>query len=208
MEIKDFVEKIKSDCEKNGVKTLILDETHVPYLNTDMKVNGYFSDYPDKVLACATKKPVEDWITILAHESSHMDQSVENSDVWKKLVDSRIGTKDVYDFIDEWINGKEFTQNQLDTFFKIAINTELDCEKRTVEKLKKYELPVNIEEYIQNANAYVYFYLIIQKYRKWYIAGKEPYRIKEITSEMPTNFNNDYNILPENLEKLYVKYCF
>jgi len=207
--VNKLIEDTENTCIQNNIKLILSDTTHVPYLETSvMMVNGYFSDFPKGILACAIQKPLKDWITILAHESSHMDQYIENCPAYKKLVESRQGAKDVYDLIDEWINGREFSQQELDSFFKIAIDTELDCEKRTVEKLKKYNIPVDLVEYVQNANAYVMFYTYIKKFRKWYIVGKEPYRVSEVLSKMPTNFNNDYYTLTPEREELYTKYCF
>lgn len=89
-----------------------------------------------------------------------------------------------------------------------TIGVELDCEKRTIEKAKKYNLPVNIKEEIQKANSYILFYTFVKESRKWNTPGKAPYQIREVWSKMPDTFEIDYAQIPEDIRELYRKYCY
>jgi hypothetical protein len=91
--------------------------------------------------------------------------------------------------------------NNIDNEIRTSIIVEVDCEKRTVEKIKKYGLDsiINIDEYIQKSNAYVLFYLWMRKNRKWYTIGKEPYNIPDVVSVMPKTFDIDYTELSPDI---------
>jgi translation elongation factor EF-1beta len=130
-----------------------------------------------------------------------MDQWVEKVPEWTENVGM--------DNIEKWLNGDDsVNMNNIDNEIRTSIIVEVDCEKRTVEKIKKYGLDsiINIDEYIQKSNAYVLFYLWMRKNRKWYTIGKEPYNIPDVVSVMPKTFDIDYTILDSNIEKTYDAY--
>jgi hypothetical protein len=133
-----------------------------------------------------------------------MDQWLENSKFW---INNFIDGKEAIDYIDEWISGKDFSQDELDKFFSAAIGVEHDCEMRSVRKIEEYELPLIKSEEIQKANSYILFYSVIKETRKWYLPGKAPYLIKDVWSKMPKTFDIDYSIVPEDIKELYNKYC-
>jgi hypothetical protein len=204
--IEKFIEDLKQTCKENNIDIILSEDTHVDYPNSDMRVNGYFTDKPTPRLATAIGKPEEQWVEILIHESSHMDQYLENIDAWKNLFVTE--DKDATDLMDEWLSSKiELDDEELNRIIGLSQNIELDCEKRSIEKIKKYGISVDVDKYIQKANAYVYFYSIIKKYRKWYKPGKEPYNTIEVYEKLPNHFDNDYENIPMEIEELYVKYC-
>lgn len=202
--IDKFIQTVRETCIRNNIEFRLEDKTHIEYLTGEL-VNGYFVEYPKPILACATKKDLKDWTGILAHESSHMDQYIEKCPAW---INNFIGKKESCEFINEWCNGIELSSKEINIYIEKSINVELDCEKRTVEKIKEYNLPLSVDEYVKNANAYILFYLVVKKYRKWYIPGKEPYRIKEILDLMSPKFDMNYKVMNRDLEKSFIKYCF
>ena len=130
-----------------------------------------------------------------------MDQWVEKVPEWTE--------NGGMDNIEKWLNGDDtVNMNNIDNEIRTSIIVEVDCEKRTVEKIKKYGLDsiINIDEYIQKSNAYVLFYLWMRKNRKWYTIGKEPYNIPDVVNVMPKTFDIDYTILDSNIEKTYDTY--
>lgn len=204
-EIQKLINDTKKQAEDNGVQIILSQEKTVPYIVGDIQVSGYFVDYGNPRLAVAMGKPLKDWVMILAHEGSHMDQWIEDSPYW---TDNFINGRESVEYIDEWCAGKEFTEEEVDNFIKRSIGVELDCEKRTIEKAKKYNLPVNIKEEIQKANSYILFYTFVKESRKWNTPGKAPYQIREVWSKMPDTFEIDYAQIPEDIRELYRKYCY
>ena len=200
-----LLEDTKIKCEKHGVKFVTTDTDHVQYPVGNVPVSGYFVDYGKPELGVAIGRPVEVWSATLAHESSHMDQWLEKSKYW---TGNYIDGKEAVDYLDEWISGTEYTTEEIDTYVKAAIGVEWDCERRTVQKIKEYNLPLDPIEETQKANSYILFYTLLKETRKWNKPGKAPYLIKEVWSHMPKTFDMDYSVVPENLKELYLKYCF
>lgn len=195
--IDNLINDIKDKCDKLKVKMLLENEEKVNLPGGDnMKSSGYF-DSDEKILAVGTKKPLNDWIIILIHESCHMDQWSENSKIWQEYMNCE------YD-IWGWLEGTvELNEKELKLGIQASRNLELDCEKRASEKIKFYNLEniINIDEYIQKSNSYILFYNYMLKYKKWY--NKPPYEIREIINIMPKTFDIDYDDLTEEIEKLY-----
>ena len=197
-----FIRDIKKDCEKHNVEFILSKTKNVPYGETGYPVSGYFIDYGKPRLGVAIGCPDDMWIPILAHESSHMDQWIEKSPFW---INSFIDGKEAVDHIELWVNGKEYNEEELNKIFNAAIDVELDCEKRTIEKIKKYNLPINIEIEIQKANCYPWLYIMIKRLRKMEKVSPLP---REIWSKCPDIFIMDYNYIPPTIRDLYTKYAF
>ena len=198
--VKVFIEDLKIYTKENNIKLVLSPEKGVKFSEGGILCNGYFDDITS-TLACALGKDVSQWLVILLHESCHMDQWVEKVPEWTENVGM--------DNIEKWLNGDDsVNMNNIDNEIRTSIIVEVDCEKRTVEKIKKYGLDsiINIDEYIQKSNAYVLFYLWMRKNRKWYTIGKEPYNIPDVVNVMPKTFDIDYTILDPNIEKEYDTY--
>ena len=198
--VKVFIEDLKIYTKENNIKLVLSPEKGVQFSEGGIMCNGYFDDITS-TLACALGKDVSQWLVILLHESCHMDQWVEKVPEWTENVGM--------DNIEKWLNGDDsVNMNNIDNEIRTSIIVEVDCEKRTVEKIKKYGLDsiINIDEYIQKSNAYVLFYLWMRKNRKWYTIGKEPYNIPDVVNVMPKTFDIDYTILDPNIEKEYDTY--
>jgi hypothetical protein len=203
---KTIIDDITKKANENGVKLLLPETNTVPYV-TGSEVSGYFVDNGNPILACAIGGDIKRWGPILAHESSHMDQWIENCSAW---TNNYYKGREAVDWLDEWCQDKvKFSDAEVDDLIERAIGVELDCEKRTIEKEKKYNLPVNIEEEIQKSISYILFYRFLKESKKWNSPGKAPYLIKEIWSLMPKSFDEiDFKTVPENIKEAYYKYCY
>lgn len=206
MEISSIIKDIENQCKLNNIKIIYGEGSTIPYPHTGFPVSGYFIDYGNPTLAVAKGKPIKDWLMILLHESSHMDQFIEKSKYW---TENFINDKESVEYIDEWINGKNFKKEDIEKFTKKSIDVELDCEKRTIAKLKKYNVDIfNIGEETQKANSYIIFYNIVKEFRKWNAVGKAPYQIKEVWSKMSTKFDMNYDFVNNDIKEIYLRYCF
>lgn len=203
--IDNLINDIRDSAEKNGVNVILEDTETIPYIIGGFPCSGYFVDYGKPTLGVAMKKPVEEFIMVLCHESCHMDQWIEKSDAWNN---NFINGKEAVEWIDEWCGGLELSDSELERAVIAARGVELDCERRTINKAIKYKLPINIKEEIQKANSYILFYTMIKDTRKWNVPGKAPYQIKEVWSQMPATFDIDYTIVPDDIKELYNKYLF
>lgn len=166
----------------------------------ELKSNGYFCD-ETKVLAISVHKPLNQWLPILVHEYSHFlqyqDFLKKKSTIWKI-------SKPAYNMFFEWLSHEtDLPKKELESCCNQALTLELDCERRAINLIKKFNLPLNVEDYAQRASAYVYFYSFVKQVRKWYKIGKEPYNNKKIVHKMPKNLNGRYTVFPKKLFNLY-----
>lgn len=174
-----LIADIVLSCVKNKIIFIMSDKDYV--MADGIKCSGY---YDDTVLSIATGK--EDWIDVLVHESCHMDQSLEKIDIWSKG-DSGIRK------IDKWLkNNKAYSDKSIKTAFRDTVLLELDCEKRTVKKFKKYKVPLDEKNYIKKCNAYLFSYWGSYRAKKWILF---PYNNPKIVSKMPSKFlsKEEYN---------------
>lgn len=185
-----FIAHVKAECKYYGIK-LELRKTKYLVLEKRIKCGGYF-DETRKVLVVATK--TTSWFAILVHEFAHLTQWVDNCKPWQELGNS-------LEKVSDWLNGKEV--RGIKTALAKARDLELDNEKRTVKLIRKWNLPIDIKEYTQKANAYVQLYNWMYYTRRWCSVKNSPYRNSAIYKEMPSTFRMNYKIMPEKYKKLY-----
>ena len=182
--IAGFLRYIGWKTAQLSVEFRLVDAPSVPYNgNPEIPVSGFFVAQPTPVLGVAIGKEPEEWLEILAHESSHMDQWAENSPAWTGNIMS--DGREAVDWIDEWISGKELSQEVLEKAVVAAKAVELDCEVRTISKIRSFSLPLLVEKYAQRANAYVHFYSHVAKTRTWNETGRAPYQLEEVWGKAP-----------------------
>ena len=133
---------------------------------------------------------LDSWLALLAHESSHMDQHIEEADVWNN---TSIGYLDTEGIIDSWLDYHiELTPKHLTNYIDKLVACELDCEKRAVSKMKKYKLPVDIKDYIKKSNTTLYLYEVIKTTRAWVKPGNGPLSKPDIMDLIPDTFQKTY----------------
>jgi hypothetical protein len=175
-----FISDLVITLISNGITVKLDYDVYSTYEDGKQKIycEGWFDD---KSLICSTKHPLEFWVPVFAHEFCHYLQ-------WKEK--SSLYTKPKTDFIvDAFIDGKKAEKTKLERAIYKVQTMELDCEKRSVELMKNYNLPFDFDRIIQRANAYIYFYSIAIELGDWYKTS--PSLIKEIVNRMPAVFLSD-----------------
>ncbi len=195
---------------QHGVEVILSPTETVRYGEEDFEVSGFFSDH-DRLLSVAIGLPVDTWVSTFIHETCHMDQWIDRTELWTSISSEKDGIDLCTDFFD-WLSGDEIENfDSLGAAHKIAL-LELDAEIRSIKKIERYGLTdlIPIEEYSQKANAYCYFYLWAQRNRRWYSPSTRPYMIKEIWSKAPNKLDpvkfSSWRSIPLDLEKAYYKY--
>jgi hypothetical protein len=195
--ISKLIADISKKCVENKINFRLeyaeqVDANHIP-------CSGYFDE--TSLVVATKKKNTQDWLDVLIHESCHLDQFLEKSSVW---VPDELG---LY-VVENWLNKKHkrFALNKVIKAFHNTILLELDCEKRTVKKIKKYKLNFNTDLYIQKANAYLYGYGVSFHKKVW---PKTPYEKSFIVNKMPKKFlkTEEYFNIPDHILSLY-KYSY
>jgi hypothetical protein len=191
MSFEQLMEDTKKQASDNNVTMILSDEETLDY-GDGTRVNGYFQGDSEKLeFAVAMGKDEKEWLPVFIHESCHMDQFLENAKVWTDL-DSVSGDEDAITVLFNWIGGEDYPMELVKEAATLTMLMELDCEKRSVEKMKKYNLNINLEDYIKMCNCYVLFYKYILNRRTWYAPGKSPFHNEKVWSIFPSTFDIDY----------------
>ena len=193
--IKYFIAFVKAECRKEGVKCDLRNTSYVKISNSK-KASGYFDENVPTLVCSMGRK---DSIEILVHEYCHLTQWRERIPLW---VEAEISMN----LIDEWLSGKEV--KNIKKHIEISRDLELDNEKRAVNTIKEFNLPINLDNYIRKANSYVHFYNYMLISRRWATPTKSPYTNKRLLESMSTKFNMNYKKLPKRIEKIFIEEGF
>lgn len=136
--------------------------------------SGYF-DPAEKKFVCSTGKSF--WFETYAHEYGHFTQ-------W---VDGVLTEEDEDDILWDWLVGGDYTYEAVKKSVRASQDIEADNEKRTVELIKKYGLPIDVPTYIQKSNAYILFYSVVLMTRRWSDGETPTYSVPEIYGKLPND---------------------
>lgn len=106
----------------------------------------------------ATGNQKKEWLSWFVHETCHLDQ-IADKPVWYG------NATDALSKFEEWLAGRRVTN--IDKIVKKCIHLEHDCEQRTIRKIHRFKLPINVKEYAQKANAYLLGYYQSSLDRQW-----------------------------------------
>lgn len=182
--VENFINLVYSECLHFGIKVILKDTT---YIREDgQEISGYFSAESKELVVA---KNNSSWEETLIHEFCHFKQWSENCEEWSNLMITP--TIEANELFDLWLKKEiELSPEQLKKYIDLIIDLELDCEKRTVEMIRKYNLPVDTKRYIKKANVYLRFYKVVEHHRKW---TNEIIYIPKLWKKMPGTFKKlDY----------------
>lgn len=167
LNVKDFYGDLLSKCIDNGVDLKIFNKK-------SHKGCGGFVD--DKQFVCAVKR--KDKLDLMVHESCHLDQKLEKDPIWfnDDLIDSATGVWYNVWYTDWNSNNPEKSLKAFQAMCKL----EIDCDVRAVEKIKKYNLDIDLKSYIRGANCYHAGYYYFHKLQCFYDAKHTPYTNVEL----------------------------
>lgn len=193
---KNFLKFVRSECRKYGVKLKLKHKEKIR-VGEKMWGSGYF-DEMTPALAVATQRP--DWLEILVHEYCHLTQWIDQCKEWKKAE-----RHDSCWYMEKWLTG----QSVKNPYFHInnVRDIELDNEKRAVKTIKDFGLDkvINIDKYIQRANAYIGYHNYMKTTRKWMSAENAPYENRKLVKSMPKSFRMNHQKLSKKMFGVFVK---
>jgi hypothetical protein len=148
-------------------------------------------------------KKSRDPIATVAHEYAHFLQ-------WLNTPQQIIQADDRASLlVFDWLTGKNYDKKEVQKAFCRVMVMERDAERRTVELIKKFNLNVDIDKYIRQANCYIYMHWIMRERRSWKyrVGASDPMESKNIISQMPNSFKakSDKKI-PSHIRKALLAY--
>lgn len=149
---------------------------------------------------CSIHEKTIDWIKTFVHEYSHFCQWKEKSPAWKLHQGTR-GSD-----LDKIVHNRPIKLGTLRRILQRTRDVELDAEIRAVKLIKRYNLPLNLKNYIRTANVYIHFYNYLETYRQWYKCENEPYANKHLLSVAAPYFYKNYDTIPPKMLELFKQY--
>lgn len=203
-DVREWVKFEIDSSNANDISVHLLKKRHV--IMDKIRVSGYFCSETDKLVVSGL---APDWVQIMVHESCHRDQYTEKIPMWNSQVEIDGEKHDPLNLFWDWLNHQiELKPRTLRQVMLHCMNLELDCEIRAAKKIDDFYLPINVKEYIQKANAYVYLYHVIMHTRQWYPKGMAPFNLPSVWTKMPSDFQRDYSKIPPKLKSLILDQCF
>jgi len=196
--VSSFMMDVMERCRSSGVALRLTDTSTVAV--NGLECGGYFNDLPPKFVVACGRSP-KTWLGVFVHESCHMDQWLESAEVWEYKIP---GTDEhPSDLFDGWLNREmELDGDTKDRVVESLVNLELDCERRSADKIAKYNLPVRLDTYIRKSNAYIWSYRFMAETRDW--DHGDAYTIPAVWRAMPNHFDNDYGMLPDRIRDVFI----
>lgn len=189
--------KLLADSRKiarqNDIKIRISKAKYIHDADSDSKCIGYF-DSEGGELASSNYNDFDVFIRNFVHESCHMDQFLKDKFLWEKCSPG-------YDIFFQWLEDKKIVKREvLEEAVQDIIRLEKDCEIRSIAKINKYKLPIDVTDYIKRANAYLYGYLFFLEQKKWLPAI---YNNPDVVTVSPGRFPKEYKKIPRKLYVLF-----
>lgn len=150
----------------------------------------YTGEANETGIVIATQGDIMTWIQVFVHETCHLDQCIQRPK-WFNNSDAYLNDFNI------WLKG-ETVKNIRKTVAKI-IELEHDCEERSIEKIKKNKLEINLKTYTQQSNAYLLGYMASKKNKKW---TDKPYENKELYMKLPSKLMSLKELKDPDWEKL------
>ena len=203
MGFNDFFNHAINEMIDRKVSIILKNSNNIKFGDNENLCSGYFSGSDDQE-DCEFCVAVggEQYESVFVHEYCHFLQWKNKSKIWTGLK-----TRDENDFW-EWLDKKKKMSFKRAKRISSEIrDLEEDCERRSVKMIQKWDIDIDIEEYKQKANSYIFFYTLIPETQEWYAPGNPPYMMQEIMDLMPKTWINDYSVLPDGYRELILEYC-
>ncbi len=202
-----FFEYADRTCEAAGVDIEVSDSAHVMLGN--QKVFAYFAP-PQKrdtitlgKISIAGKSGYPELLHKLVHEFAHFTQWSERATVWM-----------VRDFMHERYVEMAARKKKVPTIERAGIRSsiralELDCEKRAVQIINTWDLPLDVGAYIQYANAHIWWHTLSMLHAPKGLSGRNhPITVSQsVVARCPKEFLDNYDDVPEFFRAACIKNC-
>jgi len=190
-----FLEHVERILKKHRSKLILyIDDIDVNGNN----IGGSFDPDNKNIEVCINE---EGWLGTLTHEFCHLLLYFKNSN--KKNKKENEASEYMWRWLDKDV---ELENYRIKKYVDTVKYMELECEKLTVKYIKKYSLPIDLEEYVKCANCYIYYYNFIYLHRTWFKSDCHISEMEDILEHMPTTFSLKYNKFDKDLLDKFRKY--
>jgi len=149
--MEDFVRHVRSHLRQYGFKLVFANSRQVN-TGSGFRCSGYFSE-DTRTIRVAKKSSV--WLSVLVHEYAHFLDWLDSSYNQRRKEDRAAEICESY-----WKGDICLSQRVRKSIYVIA-RMEWQCDRRASQMILDWNLPINYEEYVKEANLYVYLHHLI-----------------------------------------------
>lgn len=153
-----------------------------------LRCSGYFDPEPSPPILAVAWGAGPRRVGILIHEYCHLTQWAESAPVW--LADEGSDWS-------AWLGGKSV--RGIGAQIERSRELEADCERRAIRLIRELEAPIDVEAYARAANAYIHFYNLMAKERRWFAKDRAPYLVPEVMAAANPVLDRDFSKTPRRL---------
>ena len=188
--VKKFLQYILKELDLKDTK-LCLDAN---LSRIGARTSGYYSSF-DQEIRCFIDISTNDYLGTICHEYSH----------FKQRHTGKLGTKEwqrfeSLDITMEDIQIKRISKEKLKEFGSAIIALEWDAEKRAIQLIKKFKLPILLNEYVQEANVTLWRYVFLYNRQIWVHLKNKDY--DQVLMSMPVKLINKNNLILDKIPPL------
>lgn len=121
------------------------------------------------------------WFQNLVHEYAHFLQWLDGARVFT-------GSAPHINRVDRWLGGKDCDAVALRRSFRAIRDLEMDCERRTVELIRRHGLSIDVRRYTKHAHLYIYGHYLMEQTRKPWPFSRSIYRSRRLVEMAPSTF--------------------
>ena len=198
--VQKFIDYVHSLLKKYKVKLILSIDSIKIGKNS---VCGYFSESDKEIKIDISEK---NWLEVLVHEFCHFLQYIEDEPTYKTLEQEENILTEFWEWVE---NERELNTNRKRYVCRKVLEMELNCEKRSIEMIRKFDLPIDINEYIFGAYVYIHYFNFVKKYRTWLKDDVSLGNITEIKTISEKyggmTLEQDFKTLPKEYEDEFKK---
>jgi len=154
--IQKFLKMALSDLHDYGITLKIYKQD----IHNNYPLIGYFDEIK-KILAVKKNKI---WLKTFVHEYSHFLQWKQSMQSHEKYLKHRKKYKSDPDLcVSRWLDNRLKYDNRIKSAFERIRYDEIHCDLIAVKLIKRYQLPIDVSTYIQEANLDILSYQFIEE---------------------------------------------
>jgi hypothetical protein len=196
-----FIAHVRKVAKEHGVKIKIKNTKHVREPAGNTLCCGYFLESSNKktIVVARGERPISEWLGFLVHEYCHMLHWIESCPAYTNTF-LRNGEDATYK-LSLLENGQaDYNKRLRNVYTKKTIACELDCERRAVKTIKKFRLPINVEQYKRGAAITLYKYWVLCKTGKW--VGDTLEKRRSVMNKVKPSLKGRFHKVPRELESI------
>lgn len=191
--VRKFVNDAIRDLEQHGVQF----KWHNRTIDPVFRIDGYFDDNRMQLGVMKNRR----WLATFVHEYAHFLQ-------WKRD-ETSFAAYYKYDYdpvrlVELYVQRRTSYNRKVANAFRVIRRNEAACDRMAANLIRRYRLPIDLDDYRREANLQIVFYHCVEQKRSWDPSHR--FYGKQLQRMLPVRIKNSYaEHLPRNILETALK---